>query len=108
MLQLAWLCFAAGALYTYGFVEKIGWANGNFVWSGYIAAFILFAASAFFVLRQIGSAASWKSARTAALVCGLALALHALSGLRLDWLYLTHYGCSVSYTTAEFLCESGV
>lgn len=105
IFQLAWLCFAAGALYMYGFAEKIGWANGNFVWSGYISVFILFAACAFFVLRQICLAASWRSARTAALICGLALALHALSGVRLDWLYLTHYGCSINFTTAEFLCD---
>lgn len=106
MLQLAWLCFLFGAFYSYVLVEKTNWFAGNFTWSGCIGAFILFAGSAVFWLRRISSATprGWLPWR--ALLCGAILALHAICGARMDWLYLTHYGCAEDYHAAEFVCRS--
>jgi hypothetical protein len=106
MLQLAWLCFLFGALYSYLLVEKANWAAGNFVWSGYITVFILFVASMVFWLRQAALATSRGWSRTRVLLCGCAIALHAISGARMDWLFLTHYGCHLNFRTVEFMCNS--
>jgi hypothetical protein len=106
MLQLAWLCFLFGSLYTYMFAEKANWSSGNFVWSGYITAFTLFVAAMVFWLREVATAtpASWRRGRL--LLCGCAIALHAVSGARIDWFYLTHYGCRLDFRIAEFICGS--
>lgn len=90
LLQLAWLCFGFGALYSYAVVETDHWAAGNFVWSGYISLFTLFVATTIFWLRQAAlSDGRWLLTR--ARVCGAVLALHVLSGVRLAWLYLREY-----------------
>ena len=90
LLQLAWLCFGFGALYSYAVVETDHWAAGNFVWSGYISLFTLFVATTIFWLRQTAlSEGRWPLTR--ALVCGAVLALHVLSGVRLAWLHLKEY-----------------
>ena len=90
LLQLAWLCFGFGALYSYAVVETDHWAAGNFVWSGYISLFTLFVATTIFWLRQAAlSDGRWPLTR--ARVCGAVLALHVLSGVRLAWLYLREY-----------------
>jgi hypothetical protein len=94
MLQLAWLCFLFGAVYTYFFAEKIAWMNGNFLWSGYSAAFTLFVAAMVFWLRQIDSGTPRGRFLVRAWLCGAAIALHALVGARIDWSYFTHYGQS--------------
>ena len=103
-LQLAWLCFLAGAFYSYMLVEQKSWADGNFTWSGCIAAFTLLVASAVFWFRRISSAPrgrpEWR-----ALLCGALLVLHAVSGARMDWLYLTHFQCGENYYLAEFVCR---
>ena len=90
LLQLAWLCFGFGALYSYAVVETDHWAAGNFVWSGYISLFTLFVATTIFWLRQAAlSDGRWPLTR--ARVCGAVLALHVVSGVRLAWLYLREY-----------------
>jgi hypothetical protein len=90
LLQLAWLCFGFGALYSYAVVETDHWAAGNFVWSGYITVFTLFMATTIFWLRQVVlSEGKWPLTR--ALVCGAVFALHVLSGARLAWLHLKEY-----------------
>jgi hypothetical protein len=103
-LQLAWLCFLFGAFYTYMIVEKVNWAAGNMVWSGYITLFTLFAASMIFWLRQIGGVPPRDWFRGRALICGVAITLHVLSGARIDWLYLTHYGCTLDFLKVDFIC----
>jgi hypothetical protein len=107
MMQLAWLCFLAGAVYTYMIVERVHWASGNMVWSGYITAFTLFVASIVFWLRQIAFSPShgWLF-QGRVLLCGVVIALHVISGARMDWLYLTHYGCTLIFQTAKFACPS--
>jgi hypothetical protein len=106
MLQLAWLCFLFGAFYSYMLAERIHWSHGNLTWSGNITAFLLLAASVVFWLRRIAEVASgrWLQQRTA--VCGMVLALHVISGARLDWIYLKHYGCPTDFRRAELVCTT--
>jgi hypothetical protein len=99
MLQLAWPCFLIGIFYSYFLAEKHNWADGNFVWSGYITLFTLFVASIAYWLRQA------DGPRTRFVICAAALGLHVLSGARIDWLYLTHYGCKVDFRLANFVCK---
>jgi hypothetical protein len=53
-MLLAWICFIVGAFYSY-FLAESGphFRDGNFVWSGEIAIFILFFASTAFFLEEI-------------------------------------------------------
>ena len=104
LLQFAWLCFGFGALYSYALVETTNWTAGNFVWSGYITLFTLLVATTIFWLRHTAlPEGRWPDTR--ALVCGAALALHVVSGARLTWLYLTHYGCRVDFRLADYVCN---
>jgi hypothetical protein len=76
-LNLAWLLFFVGAFQAY-FLAESGdrFAQGNFLWSGQIALFILMVMSLLFLLRQ-------RAAREPAklLVSTFVLALHVISGL---------------------------
>jgi hypothetical protein len=63
-MLLAWLTFAFGASYSYLLAEG-GWRifHGNFVWSGEISNFVLFAAATFFFFKQRGQtdpSPKWK------------------------------------------------
>jgi hypothetical protein len=80
-LRLAWLAFLAGAFYAYGLAETgPRMIHGNFLWSGQVAAAVLFAASARFVLaRTRAGGRDEHGARLAA--CAAAFALHVASGL---------------------------
>ena len=104
MLQLAWLSFLLGAFYSYTLVESAKWSAGNFTWSGNITAFTLFVGSVVFWLRQLSVKDSGLGSFQLALLCGTLLAFHVLSGARLDWSYLTHYGCALNFRAAEFVC----
>jgi len=64
-MLLAWLTFAFGTAYTYLLAEG-GWRifHGNFVWSGEISLFVLFAVTTLFFFKQQGSngpARKWQS-----------------------------------------------
>jgi hypothetical protein len=83
-LNLAWLTFAVGAAYAYLLAEmgkRMG--DANLVWSGQISAFVLFVASALFVLRVAGGSGSKPPALAA---CAAAFALHFVCGVY----YLLH------------------
>jgi hypothetical protein len=104
LLQFAWLCFGFGVLYSYAVVETSKWNAGNFVWSGYITLLTLLIATIIFWLRQAMSPSGrWPAVR--ALTCGGVLALHVVSGARLSWLYVTHYGCNVDLRLAQYICD---
>jgi hypothetical protein len=104
LLQFAWLCFGFGVLYSYALVETSKWNAGNFVWSGYITLLTLLIATIIFWLRQAMSPSGrWPAVR--ALTCGGVLALHVVSGARLSWLYVTHYGCNVDLRLAQYICD---
>jgi hypothetical protein len=106
LLQLAWLCFFFGAFYGYMLVEKVNWGAGNMLWSAYVTLFTLMFASVVLWLREIASStARYNSLGWKAYVCGGILLLHAISGARLDWLYLTHYGCGLDFRAVEFVCK---
>ena len=103
LMQFGWLCFGFGALYTYCLVETTYWVAGNFVWSGYITLLTLLISTTTFWLREaITAAGRWPVAR--AVLCGTVLALHVVSGARLAWLYLTHYGCRVDFRLGQYVC----
>ena len=83
VLRLAWLAFAAGAVYAYGLAETgARMIHGNFFWSGQAAIAVLFAASVRFVLARAGGG---SPARTA--VCAAVFLLHVASGIA----YLVHF-----------------
>jgi hypothetical protein len=76
-LNLAWLLFIVGAFQAY-FLAETGnrFVQGNFLWSGQIALFILMVMTVLFLLKQ---QAARQPARL--LVCTFVLALHIISGL---------------------------
>jgi hypothetical protein len=92
-LVLAWVIFAAGISYGYLLAEGGGKASaGDFLWSGQLAAFTLFAAAAAFLVAQIPTAG--ESRRRPFIdkrieLCVLVLGWHVASGLqhlRRSWL----------------------
>jgi hypothetical protein len=87
-LQLAWGTFVIALFYAYLLAEQAQWSAGNFTWSAYAAVFVLYIGSLVFWLRQLAAdgPAAWRTPR--AWLCGAAITLHAISGLRLDWSYL--------------------
>lgn len=77
-LNVAWLTFAVGAAYAYLLAESGNRIeHANLVWSGQISAFVLFVASALFVLREGGSG----SKPPALAACAAAFALHFVCGV---------------------------
>jgi hypothetical protein len=80
-LNLAWLIFAFGAFYFYMLVESDGIAEGNFIWSGQITLFVLFVASAAFLLRQIYTPGKGFKLNWASAICLLALGVNLAGGL---------------------------
>jgi hypothetical protein len=106
MLQLAWSIFFFGAFYSYMLAEHIHWRDGNFTWSGHIAAFLLIAACVMFLLRCLLVLSPTRGAKLRTAICALVLAVHVFSGARMDWIYLTHYGCPIDYGRAELVCHN--
>jgi hypothetical protein len=86
-LMLAWAAFLVASFYMYMLAEKAHALAGNFAWSGYAAAFILFVATVLFWLRQFPEPPGnlWRWARTG--ICGAFLVLHAARGAMVTWLY---------------------
>src|SRR5579871_648702 len=105
LLQLSWLTFLFGSFYSYMIAERVYWGAGNFVWSGYITDFLLIVGSVVFWLRQISLKPSSGWPRLGAVLCGAVLLIHTVSGIRMDWLYLTHYGCPLNFRDAKFACS---
>ena len=80
-VQLGWATFLVGAAIGYLLAEDINADHGTFLWSGQLAAFVLFAASAVAVLRAAatgGAGASWLG-RFA--LCGSLFLWHVASGI---------------------------
>jgi hypothetical protein len=73
-MQLAWIQFGFGVVYTYLLAETRDPLAGNFAWTGQISNYVLFIASAVFVLRH-------RDTPTRTMPCALAFGLHAASGL---------------------------
>ena len=80
-LLVSWATFAGGAAFTYLLAESgERMAHGNFGWSGEIANFVLFVASALLVLR-IASRPAGRGVRPRLTLCTLAFAAHLASGV---------------------------
>jgi len=97
-LMLAWLVFGIAAAYGYLLAEaQPNRGDGNWLWSGQVALFVLFAESVLF-LRSRGRGASpptrpWRQA------CAVVFALHLACGL--VW-----YGSEVLHPHAWWSPES--
>ena len=89
-LGLGWLVFLSGAAFAYLFAEAGGQEDsGNFLWSGQLGAFVLFAVAAMslvsYVFRSRASASTGLTTSILwgrAAVCLLLLAWHVESGIR--------------------------
>jgi hypothetical protein len=79
-LNLAWLAFLFGLLYTYAAIEPREWQSGNFLWSGQITLLILFIVSCIFFIQHA------QRNQFAFYVCALVLGLHFISGI--VWYYV--------------------
>ena len=88
LLNLAWLIFVFGIIYTYLFAETgVRLQDANFGWSGDITMFILFVCSTIFFLQQwLGRVKEAPMVKTTFLPWA-AFSLHLLSGIL--W-YFTH------------------
>jgi hypothetical protein len=78
-MRLAWGAFAIALFFSYFIAEsgpRLG--DGNFVWSGHMAVFVLFVASAAFVREQLARERWWPGL----LIVAIALGLHVESGVR--------------------------
>jgi hypothetical protein len=89
---VSWLAFAVGISWGYLFAETGGKTSaGDFLWSGQLTAFLLFAVTAMFLLKQFVSSPpssnrTWLYGRVA--LCFLVLGWHVVSGVRhlqLSW-----------------------
>jgi len=78
-MQLCWLSFGAGAVYTYLFAEAgPRMFQGNFTWSAQITLFVLFVYSAAFLCRTTGHPETGD--RKTFFLCNALLLLHTLFG----------------------------
>jgi hypothetical protein len=84
-MQLAWLCFLSGALQLYLLAETGDrFFHGNFRWSAQITLFLLFAATARFLLMRGFELPTWQR--------------------RLVWaIYLLHFAAGVAYYIASYI-----
>ena len=84
-LNLAWLAFFVGLMFTYFVSETKRTRHGNFLWSAQLALFVLFVESTLFVIetarsKRIDSARDKHDALRGTL-CGTALAFHFVFGV---------------------------
>lgn len=84
MMRLAWLTFACGAALGYVLAEGGKESAGDFLWSGQLGAFVLFAVSAVFLAERLAGrdGGRIRLAGLRAACCVTVLALHAVSGVR--------------------------
>jgi hypothetical protein len=81
-MRLAWGAFAIGLFFSYFIAEsgtRLG--DGNFVWSGHMAVFVLFVVSAAFVRGELARERWWPGLARGAIVA-IAFGLHVESGIR--------------------------
>ena len=81
-MRLAWGAFAIGLFFSY-FVAESGrrLGDGNFLWSGQMAAFMLFVVSAAFVRAELARERLWPGLARG-LIVAIVLAMHVESGIR--------------------------
>ena len=86
-VQLGWATFLIGAAIAYLLAESTQADHGNFLWSGQLAAFVLFAASAVAVLRAAATGGAGASRLGRFALCGCVFLWHVTSGIQ--YLYST-------------------
>ena len=80
-VQLGWVTFLIGAAIAYLLAESTRADHGNFLWSGQLAAFVLFAASAVAVLRAAATGGAGASRLGRFALCGSVFLWHVTSGI---------------------------
>ena len=81
-VQLGWATFVVGAAIGYLLAESQQPAAGNFLWSGQLAAFVLFAASAVALLRAAATGGAGASRLGRFALCGGVFLWHVTSGIQ--------------------------
>ena len=81
-VQLGWATFLVGAAFGYLLAEGNQADHGNFLWSGQLAAFVLFAASAVAVLRAAAAGGTGAGRLGRFALCGCVFLWHVMSGIR--------------------------
>ena len=81
-VQLGWATFLVGAAIGYLLAEGDRAGAGNFLWSGQLAAFVLFAASAVAVLRAAATGGAGMSRLGRFALCGGVFLWHVASGIQ--------------------------
>ena len=80
-VQLGWATFLVGAAIGYLLAEGHRAAAGNFLWSGQLAAFVLFAASAMAMLQTAATSGVSASRLGRFALCGSVFLWHVASGI---------------------------
>ena len=81
-VQLGWATFLIGAAFGYLLAEGHGADDGNFLWSGQLAAFVLFAATAVAVFGAAASGGAGASRLGRFALCGCVFLWHVMSGIQ--------------------------
>ena len=81
-VQIGWATFLIGAAIGYLLAEGGRADNGNFLWSGQLAAFVLFAATAVAVLRAAAAGGAGASGPGKFALCGGVFLWHVTSGIQ--------------------------
>ena len=81
-VQLGWATFLVGAAIGYLLAEGDRAAAGNFLWSGQLAAFALFAASTVAVLRDAATGLAGVRRLSQFALCGSVFLWHVTSGIQ--------------------------
>ena len=81
-VQIGWATFLIGAAIGYLLAEGEYADSGNFLWSGQLAAFVLFAATAVAVLRAAAAGGAGASRLGRFALCGGVFLWHVTSGIQ--------------------------
>ena len=81
-VQLGWATFLVGAAFGYLLAEGNNAAAGNFLWSGQLAAFVLFAATAVAVFRAAAAGGAGASGPGKFALCEGVFIWHVTSGIQ--------------------------
>ena len=81
-VQLGWATFLVGTAIGYLLAEGHSGSHGAFLWSGQLAAFVLFAASAVAVLRAAATGGAGNRPLVRFTLCGGVLVWHVASGIQ--------------------------
>ena len=81
-VQIGWATFLIGAAFGYLLAEGGRAGDGNFLWSGQLAAFVLFAATAVAVLRAAAAGGAGASRLGRLALCGGVFLWHVTSGIQ--------------------------